>query len=216
MSEESGPTEQDQATSWKQEPIFVFEIETIGVGEETRIVELAALQYQVCKAVSFTQSWVVNPGPVDWEKPEVIETLQALQLERELIEKAKPFSVHCGTLNNLMTSSKVWCAHCFEAKHRILLDEYIRAYRVMRAPENQLLFDLQVLDFGFHSGMESYDLVSIAKRWGTVEEWCRCGLHDAIACNGIFKSMFGELPDDTSEMRALYKGWVEMFEARQR
>lgn len=202
------PAEPEKPKSWKQLSILVFDLLTVESGWAERIIETAALQYEVDKFVSFTHAWISKPESIDWSQPVPTETLLRYQLNRELVETALPFSVHCSTLGRLMNTAPIWCAHQIVPKLWTLNREFAFYNKMLPSSAGKLVLDTAVIDIALNPGKESYDLSDVAQRWNVPYGVCRSANHDAICCSRVLRAMMDKLPDDANELVAKLSEWL--------
>jgi DNA polymerase III epsilon subunit-like protein len=208
MTTDEQPIEEEPPPNWKLMPILSLDVKTIAFGEESKVIEVALLQYEVTKKVSFTKSWLINPGEISWDDPVVVQALKEADIGRELLQSAPSFRPLFSMVSRLQVTAAVWCGHGLGGALEAFRQEFERAEKAIVPVAGKLLLDIAVMDRGLHPDMDSYNLEAIAGRWEVEFGDAKGSLHDAVICNQILKAMMEKLPDDPHEMMVLHNDWA--------
>lgn len=211
---EETPATEDQFPRWKLMPMLVIATKTLGPWPNSKIMDISLLQYAVEKFGGYARSWILNPGEIDWDHPDVIQTLQDIDFDRETLQSAPSMQGLLGLMLSLQAEAAVWCGHRLTRTMELIRQEFERGGIPLATTEGKLILDLEVLDQGLHPGMESYDLAAVAGRWEVELGDGKGALHDAVICKQIFKAMMDKLPDNPFEMRDLNDEWTKRFAER--
>lgn len=217
--------------SWKGS-YLAWDVETSGLGEDARIVEIATARFAGGELVGVA-SRLIDPelSNVRWTDPDVVGALEANRLTRIQLEQSVPFSecmaiVHamfCDSDNHVVP---VFVGHNVRFDRRILAAEVWRRQRWVKQHKldddrpDMLFGDLldrtmictMGLDLALRPDEKVHNLFAVCKRWGVPHGKLHRALEDAIACGRLLLCMMPSLPDDLEEVECMQNAAIDKHE----
>lgn len=194
---------------WKLMDRVVFDTETTGFGPEARIIEIATVERRYPPF-----SGLINPGPIDWDDPEVAQAMSVNKIDREELAEAPTFARCWPRIRGIFEGSPVWVGHHVAFDVRMLQQELQRMGKTLDPPE--MMLDTVVIDHALNPGCETYRLDAVRERWAIGPFKGHRAVIDTMLCGWILERMMSKLPDDFEEMKQIHAEWEEKWKQRRR
>ena len=179
-----------------------FDTETSGVGEDARILDVAAILFVRGRPVASFES-LVNPGDIDWGKAK--GALDVNGLTRAELADAPSFKDILWPLAGVFQRSGIAVAHNASFDLRMIRQELAHLPGRQNPLDGMEVFDTLLLDFSLREGFLSRKLGQCAGRWGVVLGGAHRAYADAETCGLIFGRQAEKLPDSLEAVLGLQK-----------